>query len=526
LPPARQTGTSIPGVVLAAFVVALAPATAPLHQASADAGPSRSATLAAAADAYVTGSRPQTNFGRARSLRVDANQPARTYLRFRIGALADGAVEARLRIYVTRGSGIGYEVYGSTGQRWKEGSIDYRNAPGPTERLAASGPVGTGWSEVDISGFVGTSGVKTLVLTTSDPGGLRFLSREAASSRTRAPSRPRKSKNAPEIVVTTDPVPDPSASPTPSPSPSTSPPNPLPSPSPTTNPAVDACLARPSRTVVPVNSTLTGTHPADHTFDARQTNNTMYWNVERPADVTTGLRPCWAGGAFIGTQSRSETWETVKDVGGSAVRIRNPGGAQVFGLMVDNHHDGFQFRSTQPTDAGVGDGWTFAHSWMRYIRDDCIENDDLTSGVVRDVLWECFVAFSAARDGIQPNQPGERILFENVLIELTKMPSAQHGMDHGHLLKWSSGAPAPVIRNSIIRIDDNSAGEWPPGTVLENVVLVWDPTTGSAPSLDPMPGLTITTDQSVWETAKADWLARHGCTSFGSCTRLTDPTPT
>jgi hypothetical protein len=41
-----------------------------------------------------------------------------------------------------------------------------------------------------------------------------------------------------------------------------------------------------------------------------------------------------------------------------------------------------------------------------------------------------------------------------------------------------------------------------------------------------MPGLTITTDQSVWETAKADWLARHGCTSFGSCTRLTDPTPT
>jgi hypothetical protein len=81
-----------------------------------------------------------------------------------------------------------------------------------------------------------------------------------------------------------------------------------------------------------------------------------------------------------------------------------------------------------------------------------------------------------------------------------------------------------VIKNSVFYIEDNSAGQWPPGTVIENSVLVWDGV-GSPPSLTPMPGLTITTDVSVWENAKADWLARHGCTSFGNCSHLTDPTP-
>jgi hypothetical protein len=301
-----------------------------------------------------------------------------------------------------------------------------------------------------------------------------------------------------------------------------------PSPSPPTTPdQIATCLARPSVTVLPANpiAELTGSFPDDHTFVALDQVNTLYWAVERPVEVTTGFRPCWVGGIYIGTQSRDETWEAVKDVGGSAVRIRNPGGAYVAGFQADNHHDAFQFRSTSPTDAAVGDGWVFEHSYVTYNRDDVIENDDLTSGTVRDVLWDgTFVGFSAARDGSQPDQSHERIVFEDVLIRLQEMPSAQYGMDHGHLLKWSPEAPRPVIRNSVFLIEDNSAGEWPPGTVLENVTLVWDPSSGSAPSLEPMPGLTITTDMSVWENAKHRWLERHGCTSFGNCARLLNPT--
>jgi hypothetical protein len=306
-------------------------------------------------------------------------------------------------------------------------------------------------------------------------------------------------------------------------------PSPLPTviPPPATPEVIARCLTRPSITVLPANPTagLTGSFPDDHTFDALDQVNTLYWDVERPVDVTTGLRPCWVGGIYIGTQSRDETWEAVKDVGGSAVRIRNPGGAYVAGFQADNHHDAFQFRSTSPTDPAVGDGWVFEHSYVTYNRDDVIENDDLLSGTVRDVLWDgTHVGFSAARDGSQPDQSTERIVFEDVLIRLQEMPSARYGMDHGHLLKWSSYAPRPVIRNSVFFIEDNHAGEWPPGTVLENVTLVWDPSSGSAPSLEPMPGLTITTDMSVWENAKQRWLERHGCTSFGNCARLLNPT--
>jgi hypothetical protein len=311
--------------------------------------------------------------------------------------------------------------------------------------------------------------------------------------------------------------------PMPSPLPTVDPP---PSP-PTTPDEIATCLARPSTTVLPANPTagLTGSFPDDHTFVALDQVNTLYPDVERPVDVTTGLRPCWVGGIYIGSQSRDETWEAVKDVGGSAVRIRNPGGAYVAGFQADNHHDAFQFRSTSPTDGDLGDGWVFEHSYVTYNRDDVIENDDLLSGTVRDVLWDgTHVGFSAARDGSQPDQSTERIVFENVHIRLQEMPSAQFGMDHGHLLKWSSYAPRPVIRNSVFFIEDNHAGEWPPGTVLENVTLVWDPASGSAPSLDPMPGLTITTDTSVWENAKQRWLERHGCMAFGTCARLLNPT--
>jgi hypothetical protein len=515
--PSVPRTTSIPGFVVAAWVLALALTAVPLREAaSAEAGAAHSAGFTAVADAFITGARPDTNFGQAKSLRVNAREPAQTYLRFRIRRLADGIVNAHLRMYITRGSGVGYEVYGSTGRRWTESSIDYNNAPVRTERIAGSGPVGTGWSEVDVSGLVASDGVYTLVVTTSDPGGLRFLSKETGSFEANAGARPRKTKRSPEIVVTNDPAPD--TSPSPSPDPPSSPTD-----------TVAACLGRPSISVLPANPTaaFTGTFPSSHTFDARSQTNRLYpWTTTGPIDVTTGSDPCVVGGVSIGQQSRDMSWEDVKSIGGSAVRIRHPGGAQVYGIQAENQHDGFRFRATSPASATSGDGWMFAHSWMRYNRDDCIENDHLTSGTVRDVLWECFVGVSAQDvHDVAPDQSNERIVFEDVLIQLTEMPSAQYGMDHGHLLKWSSFAPRPVIRNSVILIEDNAAGEWPPGTVLENVTLVWDPASGSAPSLDPMPGLTITTDESVWETAKADWLARHGCTSFGNCTRLTDPTP-
>jgi hypothetical protein len=304
-----------------------------------------------------------------------------------------------------------------------------------------------------------------------------------------------------------------------------------PSPIPTAMPAeIAACLSRPSVTVLPADHTpvFTSSFPADHTFDARNRMDTLYPTLNYPVDVgrtSGGLNACYLGGTYIGQQSRSLTWEAVKDIGGAAVRFEHEGGALIAGIMADNQHDGIDLRANNPTNPTSGDGWRIENWYLRYIRDDAVAADDLTSGTVADVLFDgVFVGFSSARDGSQPDQSTERIVFEDVLIRLQEMPSAQYGMDHGQLFKWSSYAPRPVIRNSIFLIEDNNAGEWPPGTVLENVTLVWDPASGTAPSLDPMPGLTITTDLSVWENAKQRWLGRHGCISFGNCARLLNPT--
>jgi hypothetical protein len=317
------------------------------------------------------------------------------------------------------------------------------------------------------------------------------------------------------------------AAPEPSPLPTVGP-----SPSPPTTPEeITACLARPSITVLPANPIsgfLQSSFPIDHTFDARARYDTVYPSSKYAVDVGRtggGARACYIGGTYVGQQPRTIAWEESKAIGGAALRFEHEGGAYIAGLMVDNHHDGIDLRANNPTDPGSGDGWLFEHWYLKYIRDDAVAADDLTSGTVSDVLFDgVFVGFSAARDGSQPNQAaGSPIVLENVLIRLQEMPSAQYGMDHGHLLKWSPEAPRPIIRNSTFFIEDNAAGEWPPGTVLENVTLVWDPASGSAPSLDPMPGLTITTDVSVWEDAKQRWLERHGCTSFGNCARLLNP---
>jgi streptogramin lyase len=49
---------------------------------------------------------------------------------------------------------------------------------------------------------------------------------------------------------------------------------------------------------------------------------------------------------------------------------------------------------------------------------------------------------------------------------------------------------------------------FPPGTVAENVTLVW---TGPGDYPGPLPaGVTVTRDSSVWYAARTAWLQRHG----------------
>jgi Ca2+-binding RTX toxin-like protein len=295
---------------------------------------------------------------------------------------------------------------------------------------------------------------------------------------------------------------------------------------------VEQCLERTSVDVLPPTPSVPfvrETFPDGHTFDAREQTNQLYPVFEYPIDlgaVRGGRDACFVGGTFIGQQPRDLTWEAVKAIGGAAIRLRQDGGAVVDGLQVDNLHDGINLRSADPSDGTSGDGWVLRNSYMTYMRDDCIENDDLSSGTVRDVLFDgCFVGISADDvHDVAPDQSHERITLNHALIKLQLMPSVEYGMDHGDLLKWSPEAPRVTIRNSVFFIEDNAAGDWPEGTILENVTLVLGQAAG-APSLDPMPGLRITRDRQIWTAARQDWLDRHGCSGFGNCPNITTPIP-
>ena len=86
---------------------------------------------------------------------------------------------------------------------------------------------------------------------------------------------------------------------------------------------------------------------------------------------------------------------------------------------------------------------------------------------------------------------------------------------HG-IWKWSQAAASKVtVRNTIFRLDMASYSsclpqQWPAGT-YENVTLVWAgtgpyATAGGCNNVLPS-GVTLTTDVSVWNNAKAAWLA-------------------
>jgi hypothetical protein len=126
------------------------------------------------------------------------------------------------------------------------------------------------------------------------------------------------------------------------------------------------------------------------------------------------------------------------------------------------------------------------------------------------------------------------MIFDRVLVHLAPMPGP-HGTDdpsilgHGSFFKKfdHGGRHQPIIRDSVFFLEEDcysGCKDWPAGTTASNVVVVWVGD-GEFP-MSVLPGMTLTTDRSVWDEAAATWKQRHGCTTIDQpCTRLHNPTP-
>jgi hypothetical protein len=220
---------------------------------------------------------------------------------------------------------------------------------------------------------------------------------------------------------------------------------------------------------------------------------------------------CFIGGTVVGQQPRSLTWQQVKHShDGDGLRVQAGGWYVVDGLRVDNVEDGI---------SPFGDGFVGRDLYFTYIRDDCIENDAISGGVVADSLFDgCSMGLSERPSkGFRPTPPpaAETFTLDGVLLRLQPMPrdDAPDGFGHGQLFKWSRWANRLVLRNSIFLVERVSMNgtksmKFPAGTVAENVTLVW---TGPGSYPAPVPaGVRVTKDRSVWDAARRAWLARHG----------------
>jgi hypothetical protein len=134
------------------------------------------------ADAYVTESSAQRNFGTRRALLASVRPRTRSYLRFRIRGVRGTLRRARLRVYVVGGTGT-LKVAGVPSSRWAERSITYRNAPVPKKATGFAQARRGAWSELDVTAIIPRSGTATLAVGASR-GSVRFASREV---RARAP---------------------------------------------------------------------------------------------------------------------------------------------------------------------------------------------------------------------------------------------------------------------------------------------------------------------------------------------------
>ena len=189
------------------------------------------------------------------------------------------------------------------------------------------------------------------------------------------------------------------------------------------------------------------------------------------------------------------------------------------------------------------------HVHTEFIRDDCIENEgDGVPGnmYIKDSLFDgCFTAF-----GLRPNSTGTPaadadFVVEDSLVYVKPQPLGSRYCSSSSVSRnrciangntwlgsygiWKLGAEAPeniVVRNTIFRLDMPSyssctGNEWPAGT-YENVTLVytgpgtWGSTGDCSNSLPS--GVTLTTDVSVWNSAKSAWLD-------GGSTPTPTPTP-
>ncbi len=531
--------------------------------------------LDASADTYIeAGTEATWSHGGAGHLDVDTKPFGVTYLTFDLSRETGAVTTALLELRVTNASDDGGWIARLPSSSWIEGSasgVDPSSAdavglkwidvdrdgngvldaadgsplvPTPAQVVATIGPVARNQTLlVDVtSAFTQGPGVYTLAITNASSDGVTFGSREHLDpafrpalhlttggplptvTRTAAPSATGTAAAAPTSTpasaATRTPTPIRTAirTATPPPAPTrTTTPRPTATPAPGATSAPNACLTG-SGPLIVLNGTLSSKY-ANHRLaaasriDARNATFLSSASNHYPINLAGEPNVCIAGGRVVGQYDRTRSWDSMHDENNAGIAFDN-GSFIVDGLRIDNVTDGIRPEGPGP--------FTIRHTWLTYVRDDCVENDHVQGGVIEDSLFDgCYVGIAE-----RPTSPiisegwdgrGQLLTIRRTLIHLAAMPGPRNGaataVGHEGFFKWSDRATDLALHDNVFMADQvgqggpNSMGLPPTLTSCSNNVMVWlGP--GNYPA--PLPAcFTVTKDRTVWDRAVTAWKQAH-----------------
>lgn len=292
-------------------------------------------------------------------------------------------------------------------------------------------------------------------------------------------------------------------------------------------PSITACFDRPGPVITKSGDQPTQFHtgnyllPENSIVDAR----TATWDQvdNYPVVLEGGPDICFSGGKIRGEYPYSTDWETMHDTTGFT--FHTTGNTTVENVQVHNYGDGISFSRGIPSYSFHITG---AH--MTHIRDDCVQNDYMYSGLIEDSLFDgCYTAFSAQTPSPSRDYDGSHNVWtiRNSLIRLEPMEKvyADRGLipGHGAFFKWNNDnnnkSPQLALHNNLFRVDqpsNNSSGLGIPKGKLASCSNNWVVWLGDGPYPDPLPEtfdgkpcFTIITDKTVWDNAIQSWMDRH-----------------
>ncbi len=222
---------------------------------------------------------------------------------------------------------------------------------------------------------------------------------------------------------------------------------------------------------------------------------------------------CMVGGVMIGEWPDSDRWSKWHYRAG--LRFSQPE-FTVFGVHVVNAGDGIKPRDGA---GGTAQDFDIEGSWIQHVHDDCIENDYVHTGLIRDNLLDgCYVMFSSRPASSSLDGRHNLMVIDHNVGALEPMRSVYSGPSPGTggFFKWSSQAPPVVLTNNVFmaRQPPNHGTLEPPTGPLacSGNVIVWEgagafPATAAWQSR--CPDTVITSNAARYDNAKAAWLSHH-----------------